>query len=62
MPCDINPASEELADFIYRYYSFSLNDLLSRQDICYDFVNSQYMVVHRPLAKSLPLSLSLIHI
>ena len=41
MPCDINPASEELADFIYRYYSFSLNDLLSRQDICYDFVNSQ---------------------
>ena len=56
MPCAINPASEELADFIYRYYSFSLNELLSRQDICYDFVSSQYLILHRPLPESLPLS------
>lgn len=58
MPCTENPASEQLADFIYPYYSFSYEWILQQENLCYDFVNNRYVVLHRPLREVLPLSVS----
>lgn len=56
MACTVNPASEEMADFIYRYYSFTQEQILSGKNICYDFVSNQYVIIHKPLSEALPLS------
>ena len=56
MACSENPASETIADFIYHFYTFSPNLLPSRENACYDFVSNQFVIVYRPLADALPLS------
>lgn len=58
MACSQNPASESVADFIYHFYTFSPDMLLSENDICYDFVSNRFIIVYQPLADALPLSVA----
>ena len=58
MPCDINTASEEYADFITRYYTSPEEFIQMAGTECIDFINYQFAVVHLPLASSEELSLS----
>lgn len=58
MNCRENPASQTLADFIYSYYAFSYPQILSNEELCYDFINNEYLVLYRPLSETLPLSLT----
>lgn len=58
MACSENPASEQMADFIYPYYSFSYDWIQNQEDLCYDFASPRYVVIHRPLADVLPLSVA----
>lgn len=56
MACTENPASEQIADFIYRYYSFAIGDILAQENTCADFINNRFVVIHRPLEQVTPLS------
>lgn len=58
MACTENPASESIADFIYRYYLFSPDVLSQLENVCYDFVNQQFVVVHLPLSEVEPISIT----
>lgn len=58
MACSENPASEEMADFIYPYYPFSYEWIQNQENLCYDFAGSQYVIIHRPLDEVLPLSVT----
>lgn len=58
MSCIQNPASEQLADFIYPYYSFSYEWILNQENLCYDFASNRYLILHRPLDEVLPLSVA----
>lgn len=57
MACTENPASETIADFIYRYYTFSPESLLQNGNFCFDFVNPQFIIVYRPLSAVEPISI-----
>ena len=58
MACTENPSSEQLADFIYPYYSFSYDQIQEQENLCYDFASSRYVIIHRPLSEVTPLSVS----
>lgn len=58
MACSENPASETLADFIYRYYLYSPDVLSQLDNVCYDFVNQQFVIIHLPLADVEPISIT----
>lgn len=58
MACTENPASESIADFIYRYYLFSPDVLSQLENVCYDFVNQQFVIVHLPLSEVEPISIT----
>ncbi|MBS5283890.1 MAG: S8 family peptidase [Clostridiales bacterium] len=55
--CPFNPASESIADFIYRYGSLQL-DLEDREQFpCVEPVSRDYAVIHLPLEGIAPVSL-----
>lgn len=56
MRCPEDISLEETADFIYRYYPFNYDAIVETENLCYDFINSQYIVIYRPLSETLPLS------
>lgn len=55
--CPFNPASETIADFIYRYGSGQLNLEDREQFPCVDTVNFDFAVIHLPLQEARPISL-----
>ncbi len=55
--CILNPASEEVADFIYRFGSLQNNLRDPEQFPCVDYVSSDYAIFYMPLSEALPLSL-----
>ncbi|MEG1144066.1 MAG: S8 family peptidase [Clostridium sp.] len=57
MNCDKNTASEKIADFIARYYSFSPLPSIPGKPECVDFVSGQYAITHLPLSDILPISM-----
>ncbi|MCI8297861.1 MAG: S8 family peptidase [Lachnospiraceae bacterium] len=57
--CPINPASEQVADFIYHAGSSTLPAVNLEQDsLCYDTVSREYAVLYLPLDTVTPISLS----
>ncbi len=57
MACTENPASQNVADFIYPYYFFDFEQILSLGEGCYDFAGRDYVILHKPLNEVLPLSI-----
>ncbi|MDO5417207.1 MAG: S8 family peptidase, partial [Lachnospiraceae bacterium] len=56
--CPVNPASEEVADFIHREGSRSDSlSALQEQILCQDFVSREYSIAYLPLAQARPISL-----
>lgn len=55
MNCSSLP-EDQTADFIERFFPFAYNQILENNSDCYDFVNYEYVIWHRPLAEALPLS------
>lgn len=58
MPCTENVTSEEVADFITRYYGFPQELLTMRGTECIDFISQQFAVIYTPLNDLPPLTLS----
>ena len=56
--CPINPASETIADFIYRYGSYKPFPIEPKDILCTDFAALDYTVIYTPLETAAPLSLS----
>lgn len=57
IPCNVSPASEEIADFIVRYSSRAVDSLYElAQTRCVNLVSQEYAIVHAPLSGVLPLS------
>ena len=55
--CPFNPASESIADFIYRYGS-QQQIVGNPEDIpCIDYVSPDYSIIYTPLDTVLPISL-----
>ena len=55
--CTLNPASEEVADFIYRFGSLQNNLRDPEQFPCVDYVSNDYAIFYTPLNEALPVSL-----
>ena len=55
--CTLNPASEEVADFIYRFGSLQNNLRDPEQFPCVDYVSNDYAIFYTPLQDALPISL-----
>lgn len=55
--CILNPASQDVADFIYRFGSLQNNLRDPEQFPCVDYVSNDYAVFYTELENSLPLSL-----
>lgn len=56
--CSINPASEEVADFIYRSSSaYTSMDQLENYILCHESASREYEILYFPLASIPPLSL-----
>ncbi len=55
--CTLNPASEEVADFIYRFGSLQNNLRDPQQFPCVDYVSNDYAIFYTPLKDALPISL-----
>ncbi len=55
--CTLNPASEEVADFIYRFGSLQNNLRDPEQFPCVDYVSNDYAIFYTPLRDALPISL-----
>lgn len=47
--CPFNPASENIADLIYRFGSFQFENWNTASDLCADYVSSDYIIFHTPL-------------
>ena len=47
--CTLNPASEEVADFIYRFGSLQNNLRDPEQFPCVDYVSNDYAIFYTPL-------------
>ena len=59
IPCNVSPASEEIADFIVRYSPRAVDSLYElAQTRCVNLVSQEYAIVHAPLSGVLPLSFS----
>lgn len=57
IPCNISPASEEIADFIVRYSPRAIESLYElARTRCVNLVSQEYAIVHAPLSGVLPLS------
>lgn len=57
IPCNVSPASEEIADFIVRYSPRAVDSLYElAQTRCVNLVSQEYAIVHAPLSDVLPLS------
>ena len=57
IPCNVSPASEEIADFIVRYSPRAVASLYElAQTRCVNLVSQEYAIVHAPLSGVLPLS------
>ncbi len=57
IPCNVSPASEEIADFIVRYSPRAVDSLYElAQTRCVNLVSQEYAIVHAPLFGVLPLS------
>ena len=57
IPCNVSPASEEIADFIVRYSPRAVESLYElAQTRCVNLVSQEYAIVHAPLSGVLPLS------
>ena len=56
MNCSSLPENQT-ADFIERFFPFAYNQILENDSDCYDFVNYEYVIWHRPLSEVLPLSI-----
>ena len=46
--CTLNPASEEVADFIYRFGSLQNNLRDPEQFPCVDYVSNDYAIFYTP--------------
>ncbi len=55
--CPFNPASQSVADFLYRYGSLQNELADTGRYPCQDIISSDYAVAYMPLAQALPLSL-----
>ena len=56
--CPVNPAREDIADFIYRQGTSSLQVLeMQNRILCYDFSSREYAVIYLPLSEVLPITL-----
>ena len=55
--CILNPASQDVADFIYRFGSLQNNLRDPEQFPCVDYVSNDYAVFYTKLENALPLSL-----
>ena len=55
--CILNPASQDVADFIYRFGSLQNNLRDPEQFPCVDYVSNDYAVFYTELENALPLSL-----
>ncbi len=59
IPCNVSPASEEVADFIVRYSPQAVESLYElARTRCVNPVSQEYAIVHAPLSGVLPLSLT----
>lgn len=57
IPCNVSPASEEIADFIVRYSPRAVDSLYElARTRCVNLVSQEYAIVHAPLSGVLPLS------
>ena len=56
--CPINPASEMIADFIYRYGNYKPFPIAQEDILCTDLVTLDYTIIYTPLEKASPISLS----
>ena len=57
IPCNVSPASEEIADFIVRYSPRAVDSLYElAQTRCVNLVSQEYAIVHAPLSGVLHLS------
>lgn len=56
--CIINPTSQEVGDFIYRFGGLNLD--LNNQDVypCVDYADSDYAIFYQPLSQISPISLN----
>lgn len=50
-------SEDPTADFIERIFPFAYQQILETDSDCYDFVNHEYVIWHRPLSEALPLSI-----
>lgn len=58
--CPINPASEEVADFIYRHSaSYSHIEEISSELLCRDYASREYDILYFPLKLAQPISLAI---
>ncbi len=46
--CPFNPASEHIADLIYRFGSLQFNNRSNTASLCADYVSSDYIILHVP--------------
>lgn len=59
VPCYFYPASEEYADFILRYSSRASDEVFRfTSSTCINFISRDFAIVHTPLDRVLPLSIS----
>ena len=57
IPCNVSPASEDIADFIVRYSPRAVESLYELAGTrCVNLVSQEYAIVHAPLSGVLPLS------
>ncbi len=56
--CSLNPAAENIADFIYRYGNYKPFPIAQEDILCTDFVTLDYTIIYTPLEKAAPISLS----
>lgn len=55
--CDINPASEEYADFIIRHNNLSPAEIMREQQAdCIDYVDQEFAIVYAPLSDVVPIT------
>lgn len=47
--CPFNPASEHIADLIYRFGSLQFDNWNNTASLCADYVSSDYIILHVPL-------------
>ena len=55
--CPINPASENIADFIYRYGNYRPLPIAQEDILCADFITLDYTIIYTPLENAAPVSL-----